>query len=94
MQFTYQARTPEGEPRSGTIEARSPEGAIEILQRNNLIVISVGLAGEKFSLGQRLKFFDRISPRDVVIFSRQLSTLFEAKVPILTSLQLFVLRQK
>lgn len=87
MQFIYQARTPEGEPRSGIIEARSLEGAVEILQRNNLVVVSIRPAEEKGFLSRRLKIFDRVSQRDVVIFSRQLSTLFEAKVPLAQSLR-------
>lgn len=83
MQFTYQARTPEGEERSGTIEARSLEGATEILQRNNLIIIEVKPAASAISIfKQQLRFFDHVPQRDVVIFSRQLATLFEAQVPL------------
>ncbi|MBI2639792.1 MAG: type II secretion system F family protein [Candidatus Sungbacteria bacterium] len=83
MQFTYQARTPEGEERSGTIEARSLEGATEILQRNNLIIVEIQpAAGAASIFKQQLRFFDHVSQRDVVIFSRQLATLFEAQVPL------------
>lgn len=87
-QFTYQARTPEGEPRSGTLEARSLESAAETLQRNNLIVVEIRPLGESFSIfNAPLKIFQRVRQRDVVIFSRQLSTLFEAKVPLIQSLK-------
>lgn len=87
MQFSYQARTPEGESRSGTIEARSRNGAIEVLQRSNLIVVDLNPAGAGSWLTWRIKFFDRVSQRDVVIFSRQLTTLFEAKVPVIQALR-------
>jgi len=82
-QFTYKARTPEGEERSGNIEARSLEGAAEILQKNNLIIVEIQpAAGVSFLLKTRLRFFERVSSRDVMLFSRQLSTLFEAQVPL------------
>ncbi len=88
MQFTYQARTPEGEPRSGTLEARSLESAAETLQRNNLVVVEIRPAGTALSIfATPLKIFERTSYRDVVIFSRQLATLFEAKVPLTQSLK-------
>ena len=87
MQFNYQGRTPEGEARSGVVEARSLDAAVEVLQRSNVIVTEVRPAGAAPLLGRRLAFFDRVSSRDLVIFSRQLSTLFQAKVPVTQSLR-------
>ncbi|MDO8500175.1 MAG: type II secretion system F family protein [bacterium] len=87
-QFVYQARTPEGEVRSGTIEARSVEGAIEILQRGNLIIVDVRpVEGALPIFARRIKFFEHVPQRDIVIFSRQLSTLFQARVPLVQSLR-------
>ncbi|MBI4132438.1 MAG: type II secretion system F family protein [Candidatus Sungbacteria bacterium] len=86
-QFTYKARTPEGEARSGVVEARSLDAAIEVLQRSNLIVTEIRPQAAPALLGRRISFFDRVKQRDVVIFSRQLSTLFEAKVPMTQSLR-------
>ena len=88
MKFVYQARTPEGESRDGVIEARSLESAVEILQRGNLIIVDVRQADGLASIfTRRFKFFERVPQRDVVIFSRQLSTLFQAKVPLMQSLR-------
>ncbi len=87
MQFNYQGRTPEGEARSGVVEARSLDAAVEVLQRSGIIVTEVRPAGAAPLLGRRLAFFDRVSSRDLVIFSRQLSTLFQAKVPVTQSLR-------
>lgn len=87
MQFTYRARTPEGEMRSGLIEARSLDAAIELLQRSNFIVTAIRPQGGEFALGSRVKFFDRVKTREIVIFSRQLSTLFQAQVPIVPALR-------
>ena len=41
MKFTYQARTKEGEMRSGQIEASSREAAIEVLQKYNIFITSL-----------------------------------------------------
>lgn len=87
MQFTYKARTPEGEARSGAVEARTLDAAVDALQRSGLIVTEVRPADAAPLLARRITFFERARQRDIVIFSRQLSTLFEAKVPITQSLR-------
>ena len=88
-QFSYKARTREGEPRAGVVEARSTDIAVDILQRQNLIVTDVRPAERPPLFARRidLKIFQRVKQRDVVIFSRQISTLFQAKVPITQSLR-------
>jgi type II secretory pathway component PulF len=88
MLYIYKARSPEGEEKSGSIDAASMDGALASLQNRNLIVISLEPAGETgpwYSRG--IQLFERVSARDVVILSRQLSTLFEAKVPVVDSLK-------
>ena len=86
-QFTYKARTSQGEARSGMVEARSLEAAVDALQRSDLIVTEIRPTGETPLLARRIRFFDRVRQRDMVIFSRQLSTLFQAKVPVIQSLR-------
>jgi type IV pilus assembly protein PilC len=88
MLYKYEATTPEGETKAGTIEAASREIAIAALQRRNLIIIVIQEATKSGILSAEFNFLNRVKPRDIVILSRQLSTLFEAKVPVLTSLQL------
>lgn len=89
MLYKYDATTLEGEKKSGSIEASNIEIAINSLQRRNLIIVSIKPAGEQKHFWERnIKFFERIKPREVVILSRQLSTLFEAKVPVVDSLKL------
>ena len=89
MLYKYEATTLEGENKSGSIEASNVEIAISSLQRRNLIIVSIKPAGKQGHFWERnLKFFERVKPREVVILSRQLSTLFEAKVPVIDSLKL------
>jgi len=86
--YKYEATTAEGEEKRGVIDAANRDIAIAALQRRNLIIISVEEAKESGFFSKPLAIFNRVKPRDIVILSRQLSTLFEAKVPVLTSLKL------
>lgn len=86
-QFNYTARTTGGERRSGIVEARSLDAAVEVLQRSNLIVTEIRPAEAVPFLARPIRLLERIRQRDVVIFSRQLSTLFQAKVPVTQSLR-------
>lgn len=83
--FQYQARTKTGELRSGVMETSSHEAAVDLLHQQNLIVVSVKeVVGGSF-LGKQ--FGSRVSNKDVVMLSRQLSTLFEAQIPIVEALK-------
>ncbi len=88
MLYKYEATTTEGEAKTGVIDAANRDIAIAALQRRNLIIIAVAETQEGGFFSKPLSIFKRIKPRDIVILSRQLSTLFEAKVPVLTSLKL------
>ncbi len=88
MLYKYEATTPSGEVKKGTIEAANRDIAIASLQRRDFIISSITEAKEGAIFKKSLSLFQRIKSRDIVILSRQLSTLFEAKVPILSSLQL------
>lgn len=84
MLFIYKAVTKEGEHKEGTIEAVSIDSAINALQRRELIISEITPADEKKGLLEmNLSFFERVKPKDIVILSRQMSTLFEAQVSAL-----------
>ncbi len=85
MEFSYQARDNEGRLKTGTVEANTEAGAFDVLQNHGLIVIKI-LPVSRVSILERVKFFDRVSPKDIVLFSRQLATLINAKVPIVQAL--------
>ncbi len=91
MQFVYQARTPDGHARTGTVEAPTVDTAVQSLQRQNLIIVSLENAVEQkkwyeFSFTQ----FQAVRGRDVMLLSRQLSTLFEAKVPVVQTFRTLI----
>lgn len=88
MRFDYEAKTKQGQFQSGAIEASSREAAIDILQRHDLIILKIQTETETPILAKRIKFFEKVKNKDMVVFSRQLSTLFGARVPLVESLQI------
>lgn len=89
MEFKYTARTQEGKQSQGTIDAGSLDLAVSALQRKNLVITSIEPVDEKKSL-LSLSFFDSVKMQDIVMLSRQLSTLFESKVPIANSFKVII----
>ena len=87
--FSYTALDPEGNERAGTIDAVNVDLAIVAIQRRGLVISKIESAEKQgYKLGAHLGFFDRIKNSDVVILSRQITTLFEAQVSALRAFQL------
>ena len=84
MLFNYEAIDSTGAKKNGAVDAINVDVAISSLQRRGLVITSVNEAGAPSSfLSKNITLFDRVSTKDVVILSRQLSTLFEAQVSAL-----------
>jgi general secretion pathway protein F len=83
MQFKYQARTPDNQTIEGLVDANDENAAIDALHARSYIVLQLEKA-EKGILagGDIMAFFNRPKTKDVVAFTRQLSTLIEADVPL------------
>lgn len=88
MLFKYQATTTANERQEGTIDAPNVDLAISSLQRRGLIILDIREAQKVSWLSRHLSFSGRPKMREVVILSRQLSTLFEAKVSALSTFRL------
>jgi len=87
MKFNFKAKTQTGEYKEGTINASSKEAAIAVLQKNNFLPISLKTETQENSLTKTfLKYYDRVTAKELVVFFRQLSILVETRVPIVTSL--------
>lgn len=82
MLFKYKSVDDKGISKEGEIDAPNRNIAISGLQRRGLIVISIKEEGDKKSIFH-LSFFDKVPMKDIVILSRQISTLFEAQVSAL-----------
>ncbi len=86
MQFYYKAKDKEGEMQTGEVDASSKEAAFLVVQSYGLYVIS--LIEKKVPFYKRdFTIFERVSPKDVVMVSRQLAVMVESKIPIVESLQ-------
>jgi type IV pilus assembly protein PilC len=87
MNFRYTAVTDKGEKRDGVIEAVNRDLAISGLQRRGLIVTSVK-SEEEAKKWFEITLFEKVPMKDIVILSRQMSTLFEAQVSALKAFSL------
>jgi len=90
MLFKYQTKDTKGLESGGTIEAPNLELAISALQKKELIIISISPVSEVSFWKRTMTLFEKVRYKDKVIISRQLSVLFEAKVPVIDSLKIIM----
>lgn len=83
MLFSYAAIDKDGGKRAGTIDAPTQDAALASLQRRGYTVSSLEEAAKKSIFQLEFTMFERVSNKEIVIFSRQISTLFEAQVSAL-----------
>ncbi|MFH1246452.1 MAG: type II secretion system F family protein [Candidatus Liptonbacteria bacterium] len=82
MKFEYQARTKEGESQVGFVEAANRDMAATILGSHNLFVLRLNQTGGAHWYDGLTAFFSGVKRKDMVIFTRQLSTLLEAQLSL------------
>lgn len=82
MLYLYKAIESSGAKKEGSIEAISLEVAIDSLQKRSLIITEIEPA-EKDSWLSSISFGTKVSNKEIVILSRQMSTLFSAQVSAL-----------
>lgn len=88
MKFLYTVRNKKGEVEKGRIEASSKNEAADSLGRKNLTPISlIQLSESRFSVAS-INALAPIPRVEKVIFSRQLSTLINAGIPLSQSLSI------
>jgi len=90
--FNYKARNPQGELQTGVVDASNEQAAADVLRSHSLVVVSLTEEG-KAGLQTRIKMFDRVHPRDIVIFSRQLATMISATLPLVQALKILTEQQ-
>ncbi len=81
--FTYTARALNGDLRTATIDAPSREEVIAQLKRQRLNVVKIDEAA-----AAKKKTGGKISMRDIVIFTRQFSTMINAGLPLVQALDI------
>ena len=87
MKFNYQARTKEGDIQAGVVEAASQETAINILQNYGLIITYLEKAEEGPFYSRSLRIFEKVSRKDLVLFLRELATMFKSEISLIEALR-------
>lgn len=84
MLFKYTGVDEAGAERQGTIDALNIDVAISSLQRRGYSITTINPITKTGSIfDMEITWFERVSNKEVVIFSRQIATLFEAQVSAL-----------
>lgn len=86
MEFLYTATNREGKTIHGTMEAVDKSTALKSLHNQGMRPLVVKLVSKKSNIRRRFGFGKHVSLKELVIFTRQLSTMISAGVPINRSL--------
>lgn len=94
MKFLYQAKSLTGGMKSGVVEASNEMEArvkIKSMKMDPVKIISAGGAPSAKSVGD-LNFFKatKITPKELQVFTRQLSTLINAGIPVVDALRILI----
>lgn len=94
MEFIYKAKTKTGETKTGNINARSEDLALQILQSYDLVVLDIKRKKEITLLDKIFQRHHVLKGRDLAILLRQLSTMLSAKVPLIESFKTILNQSK
>jgi len=94
MKFSYHARDDQGRDQRGLVQAASEEAALQVLDRHGLYITLLREEKAKPLYARRITFFDKVSEKDVMLFSRQVSIMFKARVSLVDALSTIGKQQK
>jgi type IV pilus assembly protein PilC len=94
MKYIYQARSKEGKLETGTVEASSKEAAALLLQKYNIFVTSIKEQAPLILRTENIGFLNRVSKKDLAIFSRQLAVMMQSRVPVVQSMKSLAVQTK
>jgi type IV pilus assembly protein PilC len=81
--FAYTARAAGGELKSATVDAASKDDVIAQLRRQRLTLVKIEDESKK-----KTKRLGRVRTRDIVIFTRQFSTMINSGLPLVQALDI------
>jgi len=84
--YTYSARAINGELKNATIDAPSREEAVAQLRKQRLNVVKIDEATKKKKGG-------KVPMRDIVIFTRQFSTMINSGLPLVQALDILAMQK-
>lgn len=83
--FSYTAKNQHGENVKGKVEAQNKSQAAGILMSRNLLVVNIVPLGDSLFIS---KILNKVKHEDLVNFTRQLSTMIDAGLPLATGLNI------
>lgn len=88
MKFVFKAKNSQGKVREGMVESLNAESAATILERNNLVPISIVEEKEVPTIVKQVqKLWEGVKQKELMVFFQQLSTLIGAHVPVVSALR-------
>ena len=94
MKYVYQARSKEGKIETGTVEASSKEAAAALLQKYNIFVTSIKEQSPLLFSTGNISFLNKVSKKDLAIFSRQLAVMVQSRIPVTQALKTLTVQIK
>lgn len=91
--FSYHAKNLAGQSVKGQVEARDAAAAASLLRRQKLIIVSIKPV-QKSPFVSILALLRRVRLDDVVLFTRQLSTMVAAGLPLTDALKILELQAR
>ena len=92
MRFRFKAKTHDGMDRKGVVEAQNQQAAVEVLRNQKLFIIELHELNQTgrgiLSFGEKIKF------DDVVNFTRQLSTMISAGLPLTDAMSILQIQSQ
>lgn len=85
IRFRFKAKSKEGLTRKGIVEAQSLASAANVLREQGLVIVELhelSASGSMFAMSNKVKF------EDIVNFTRQLSTMIGAGLPLTDALSI------
>ena len=85
--FKWQGKNRQGEVMQGQMEAANSAAAVLSLRKQQIVPTQVKAEKGK-SAGLSIQFMQRITEREVAVFTRQLATMIDAGLPLVQSLEI------
>lgn len=88
--YSYLALEPSGSRSKGELDGDNADAVSDLLRQRGMIPLSVDLKRAAWNL--EIKIFERVKARDMVIFSRQFSTMISSGMTVLRALSVLELQ--
>jgi len=89
MEFSYKATDRLGKIFEGAMEGRDEKAVVESLQKLGYIPIRISASQAQGAMKPGIRsYFERVTLKDLMLFTQELSTLIEAGLPLDRSLQI------